>query len=184
MTEQLINHRVNARGGGQQGREGARAPAGTRLRAALRDRRLGETLLHATTAIGLVHHADHVLRADHSGWPFTAQVTPFTASLLVYPIVLLALRARSRPWLRVGLVAAVYLATQVAHLVVERPNEQYHAWARGVSADPAALGQPNLLRIASPALGWLAAGWSLLLSAALLATLAAFVVEARRASAR
>lgn len=182
MTERLIDRRAIAQQGLARGRIGP--PPAANAAAAAPARRLGETLLHATTAIGLVHHADHVLRADNSGWPFTAQVTPFTASLLVYPIMLLALRARSRPWLRVGLVAAVYLATQAAHLVVERPGEQYHTWAHGVSADPAALGAPNLLGIASPTLGLLAAGWSLLLSAALLATLAAFVVEARRAGAR
>lgn len=182
MTEQLIEPRAIARPRPRPWRNGA--PAAAAAVESAPGRRLGETLLHATTAIGLVHHADHVLRADNSGWPFTAQVAPFTASLLVYPIMLLALRARSRPWLRVGLVAAVYLATQAAHLVVERPGEQYHTWAHGVSADPAVLGQPNLLGVASPMLGVLAAGWSLLLSAALLATLAAFVVEARRAGAR
>jgi hypothetical protein len=188
MAEQLIEPRAIVRHGLSRRRTGAPPPGGADAatpagcRGVGRSR--GEKLLHAATAIGLVHHLDHVLRADNSGWPFTAQATPFTASLLVYPVMLLALRARSRPWLRVGLVAAVYLATQAAHLVVERPGEQYHTWAHGVSADPAALGAPNLLGIASPTLGLLAAGWSLLLSAALLATLVAFVVEARRAGAR
>jgi len=34
---------------------------------------------------------DHVLRVDHSGWPFRPGVTPFTFSLIVYPVVLPAL---------------------------------------------------------------------------------------------
>src|SRR5438045_1454539 len=38
-------------------------------------------------AIGLLHHTDHVLRYDHSGWPFRPEVTPFTFSLLVYPVI-------------------------------------------------------------------------------------------------
>ncbi len=38
-------------------------------------------------ALGLLHHADHVLRYDHNGWPFRPEVTPFTFSLLVYPII-------------------------------------------------------------------------------------------------
>ena len=41
--------------------------------------------------IGMFHHVDHVLRFDHSGWPFKAEVTTFTFSLLVYPVVALTL---------------------------------------------------------------------------------------------
>jgi hypothetical protein len=38
--------------------------------------------------LGLLHHADHVFRGNHSGWPFSADVTPFTFSLLIYPILI------------------------------------------------------------------------------------------------
>ena len=37
---------------------------------------------------GLMHHADHVIRGNHSGWPFQAEVTPFTFSLLIYALLL------------------------------------------------------------------------------------------------
>jgi hypothetical protein len=37
---------------------------------------------------GLMHHADHVIRGNHSGWPFQAEVTPFTFSLLIYALIL------------------------------------------------------------------------------------------------
>lgn len=48
------------------------------------------------TVVGVLHHADHVIRGDlvvanglpeawnHSGWPFQESVTAFTASLAVY----------------------------------------------------------------------------------------------------
>jgi hypothetical protein len=46
-----------------------------------------ETLLSIAIMLGLLHHIDHVLRFDHSGWPFRTQVTPFTFSLLAYPLL-------------------------------------------------------------------------------------------------
>ena len=49
----------------------------------------GEWMLLGVVALAFVHHLDHVLRADNSGWPFTSDLTPFTISLLVYPIFVL-----------------------------------------------------------------------------------------------
>lgn len=40
---------------------------------------LAEKLVVAVIGLGLVHHADHVLRADHYGFPFKPQVTLFTS---------------------------------------------------------------------------------------------------------
>lgn len=48
-------------------------------------------LLVAAFALGILHHIDHILRVDHSGWPFREVVTPFTFSLFAYPILLFAL---------------------------------------------------------------------------------------------
>jgi hypothetical protein len=60
-------------------------------------------MLLAVVALALVHHIDHLLRADNSGWPFTPEVTPFTISLVLYPIFVLDfLLLRSRPWVRAG----------------------------------------------------------------------------------
>jgi hypothetical protein len=42
-------------------------------------------IIGAVILIGLIHHTDHVLRVDHSGWPFRADLNPFTFSLLAYP---------------------------------------------------------------------------------------------------
>ena len=57
-------------------------------------------LILASSAVffSLLHHADHVVRGSHSGWPFEAEVTPFTYSLLVYALVLpgIYLTARGR----------------------------------------------------------------------------------------
>jgi hypothetical protein len=73
----------------------------------------GEQALLGVVALAFLHHVDHVLRADNSGWPFTAEVTPFTASLLVYPIFVGDfLLLRSRPWVRTGLVALVLLVAE------------------------------------------------------------------------
>ena len=54
----------------------------------MRDRRLS-VLIALAAFMSLGHHADHVIRGNHVGWPLTAEVTPFTYSLAVYPLLLL-----------------------------------------------------------------------------------------------
>jgi hypothetical protein len=49
-----------------------------------------EVVLLTVAALTLVHLVDHVLRADASGWPFTRDLTWFTASLLVFPALVAA----------------------------------------------------------------------------------------------
>ena len=140
----------------------------------------GEWMLLGVVALAVLHHLDHVLRADNSGWPFTPDVTPFTISLLVYPIFVLDfLLLRDRPWVRVGLVAVLFVALQVTHALVEPPGDQYGTWANGTSAVPHALGQPNLLHTASSVLGALSVAISSLLSLAVLAALVLLAREAR-----
>ncbi|HEY9847312.1 MAG TPA: hypothetical protein V6D03_14095 [Candidatus Caenarcaniphilales bacterium] len=141
-----------------------------------------EKLLILTIVLGLLHHLDHVLRVDHSGYPFTSQVTPFTWSLLVYPILLSVFRTRAHPWYRVVAVASVYLFTQLAHIFIETPTDQYFTWANGISHFATALGQPNLLHMASPLLGVYAVTLSLVLSVSLIVTLICLVQEALRNS--
>lgn len=48
---------------------------------------LAEKVLLVAFAVSVVHHVDHVLRRDHSGWPFVPEVTTFTYSLVVYPVL-------------------------------------------------------------------------------------------------
>jgi hypothetical protein len=143
----------------------------------------GEWILVGVVALAFLHHLDHVLRADNSGWPFTPDVTPFTISLLVYPIFVLDfVLLRDRPWVRVGLVAVLFVALQVTHAIVEPPADQYGTWANGTSAVPHALGQPNLLDTASTVLGALSVAISSLLSLAVLAALVQLTREARQQS--
>jgi hypothetical protein len=137
-------------------------------------------MLLVVLALAALHHLDHVLRADNSGWPFTPDVTPFTISLVVYPLMALDFGwLRERPWVRVALVGTLFVALQVVHLVYEPPGAQYGTWATGASDLPHALGRPNLLRAAVPALGVASVVISTLLSAAVLAALALLVREAR-----
>lgn len=137
-----------------------------------------EVLLAATVVIGFLHHVDHVLRADHSGWPFTAEVNPFSFSLLGYPLILSVFLARSHPWYRVVATTLAYVSTQLAHIFIETPADQYSTWAHGVSSAANAQGQPNLLGIASPAMGVYAVVLSLLLSVAFILTLIEFIRDA------
>jgi hypothetical protein len=137
-------------------------------------------LLAASTVIGLLHHADHVLRADHSGWPFTPHLTPFTPSLLAYALLYGAYHFRARPRVSAALVGALLVFVLLAHVFIETPYQQYDVWATGVSHLPHAMGQPNLLHLTSPALGVAAAALSVLLSVMLLATVLSFWADARR----
>ncbi|CAN5641574.1 hypothetical protein BH20ACI3_BH20ACI3_42190 [soil metagenome] len=91
----------------------------------------GEKLLLLATAVALVHHIDHVLRVDHSGWPFTPEVSPFTFSLVIYPIFLFVFFSKSKPWYRVAGTALLFLFSVFAHAVLETPMDQYHTWAYG-----------------------------------------------------
>ena len=50
----------------------------------------GYRFVLAIVALSLAHHVDHVLRGV-TGWPLSGGLNPFTASLLVYPVVLCGL---------------------------------------------------------------------------------------------
>src|SRR5215213_5295917 len=139
----------------------------------------GEQMLLVVLALAALHQVDHVLRADNSGWPFTPDVTPFTISFIIYPLMALDFGyLRNRPWPRVTLIAVLFVALQVVHLVYEPPGAQYGTWANGVSDMPHAFGRPNLLGVAAPALGVASVTVSTLLSAAVLLTLVLLIREA------
>lgn len=120
-----------------------------------------------TLSLGLLHHIDHVLRVDHSGWPFTSAITPFTYSLSVYPAVAVILFARGWPRLRIALSALLALFPTLAHIFLETPADQYVTWA----ARP----ERNWLGVSSPVLGIAAIVLTVLLSLSAAATFAAFV---------
>jgi hypothetical protein len=60
----------------------------------------GYRLVLLITVLSLAHHVDHILRGV-TGWPLAGVFNPFTASLLVYPViaagVFLARRERVGP---------------------------------------------------------------------------------------
>lgn len=130
-----------------------------------------ERMTLATTGFGLLHHMDHVLRFDHSGWPFKPEVTPFTYSLFVYPVIALVLVLRGWPRVRVGLSLLLFLFPTLAHIFLETPVEQYHTWA--------SLPQVNLLHVSAPGFGVAAVAITFLLSLSALVTLIAFWRQAQ-----
>ena len=139
-----------------------------------------EALLLLAIILGLLHHIDHVLRFDHSGWPFRPEITPFTFSLLAYPLLLAALLWRARPWLRVFCAGFVFIAVQLAHIFLETPAAQFGVWAHNASEEPYAFHHPNLLNLQSPVLGYVAVVLSISLSIALLSATVSLFIAARR----
>ncbi len=73
------------------------------------------------TFFGVLHHVDHVIRGNHSGWPFQQAVTPFTFSLLIYALLLPGLyltwrgRLMAGYWLFTALV--LFAVVTLAHFV-------------------------------------------------------------------
>src|ERR671918_632624 len=94
-----------------------RQPAQTKLRRWLLIAATG------TTIFAIMHHTDHVIRGNHSGWPFEEAVTPFTFSLLIYALLLPGLYMTIRGRLMAGywlFTALVLLALVVSvHFVGE-----------------------------------------------------------------
>ena len=68
----------------------------------------------SVTIFGFFHHVDHVVRGNHSGWPFEEALTPFTFSLLIYALLLpgLYLTVKGR------LMAGYWLFTAVVGLAL------------------------------------------------------------------
>ncbi len=102
-----------------------------------------------TAVLAGLHFADHVIRGenvrtfdldqhwDHSGWPFRAGFTPFSASLIAVAVILLGgivLTVRGKLWAGYWLAAAVLLAALVVqvHLIPgahqESPSVIYRSW--------------------------------------------------------
>lgn len=134
-------------------------------------RRFVDTYIWAVIAVGLLHHADHALRYDHSGWPVRPDphvtgaglVTPFSYSLLIYPIVLSLFFIRSKAY-RISMSLLTLALVLATHIFVEPPAHIYRTWAENSSPYGALAGHPNVLNIASPLLGVIAVTWMLLLA--------------------
>ncbi len=147
---------------------------------------------------GALHHLDHIARANHVGWPLMNQVTPFTLSLLIYPLLLGGAWATARrdvtPWYWVavslavaGLVTWVHGAPdprgeQIKDLYLpyaEPPAYCTHQSAADPPVAPSALCDPT--STARPLLGVLAVANMLVLAATLWLLVATAVLELVRA---
>jgi cbb3-type cytochrome oxidase subunit 3 len=146
---------------------------------------LVQKLVLVAIPLGLLHHADHVGRADHSAWPFRPEVGPFTFTLLIYPVLLLAFRARGRHGVRVASLGVVSLFTLLAHTLIEPPQQIYGTWANNLST-PAPLysvdpkHMHNLFDVEWPLLGVLAMLLTILLTMLLLVVWAVAIRDAQR----
>jgi hypothetical protein len=132
-----------------------------------------QKLIVVIVPLGLLHHADHVGRADHSSWPFRSEIGPFTFTLLIYPVLVVAFLARKGSWLRAVSLGIVALFTLVAHTLIEPPGQIYGTWANNLSTDaPLYTVDPehmhNLLDRELPLLGNLATILSVTLTGLLL----------------
>ena len=67
------------------------------------------------TLLTMIHHVDHTVRGNHVGWPVVPLLTPYTASFLVYPVVLPGLyftyrrRLGPRFWIALATVSLLFL---------------------------------------------------------------------------
>jgi hypothetical protein len=120
----------------------------------MRDRRL-YLLIYIPTLMALGHHIDHIIRGTHVGWPITAEVTPFTLSLAIYPVILLGLflyragKAGPGFWVFLSGGGAIFVtAIHFGPTSVEQPHDIINAY------------EPQII-------GWLAFAWLLLFIVAL-----------------
>lgn len=110
----------------------------------------------AVTIFGILHHVDHVVRGNHSGWPFQEAITSFTFSLLIYALLLPGLyltwegRLMARYWLVT--TAVLFAVVTLAHFVGaqrEAPIRDIYAvydkpvWGLLALADLWAIYQPS-----------------------------------------
>lgn len=143
--------------------------------------KLSAVILVVAFVFGLMHHTDHVLRVDHSGWPFRPDLSPFTFSLLAYPIILFAILGPARlfwvGWfaLLVGTVFTIW-----AHTAIETPGMQYSMWAHNHSLEPQQPDTQNLLGIQSSFLAILAVGVSMILNLLLVAAVLSMLWDGLR----
>ncbi len=138
-------------------------------------------LLWLVTLLSVIHHVDHILRVDHSGWPFVARISPFTYSLLAYPILMSVLVAGTGSWYRVAGLLVLFLFATLAHIFFEPLRDKYHTWTYGSNL-AGHVGEPNLLGIHSNVLGITSVSIAVLLSVLLLMALLSAIGDARKSA--
>jgi hypothetical protein len=110
-------------------------------------RRVLYQLTFLAAAMSLGHHLDHLIRGNAVGWPVTEEVNAFTASLVVYPVIVTGLLAY-----RAGRVGPGFWA------LVSGGGA---AFVAAVHFGPGAVEPPELIldHYDPPVLGWLAFAW-------------------------
>ncbi|WP_179256041.1 hypothetical protein [Enemella evansiae] len=124
-------------------------------------------VIYLLTAIAVVfslgHHVDHVIRGNHVGWPLTDQVTVFTISLGIYPILLAAV--------------LLYRAGRIGAGVWALLSGNGALFVAGVHFGPLAVESPRDILDPYPTLlGWFWFGWLIVFVGVLVVTC---VVETR-----
>lgn len=141
-------------GGGEARRVGRRPGRHTRSAPS----RMLYGMIYLTMFMSLGHHADHMIRGNHVGWPLLEYPTPFTYSLGVYPLIVLGLilsrsgRVGPGYWALLSGPGALFLA--VVHfgpLAVEPPSDIIGLYE-------------------SPTIGWFAFAWLVAFIAVLVVT--------------
>ena len=120
------------------------------------------------TFISILHHIDHILRYDHSGWPFKPNVNAFTFSLVVYPIIFTLFFIKKKAY-RVWTSVVLAILLIGAHVFLETPHDQFNTWAHNSSASSFLFGHPNLLNTHSPITGVISVCLSIILDLGVIA---------------
>jgi hypothetical protein len=101
-------------------------------------------LTFLAAALSLAHHVDHTIRHNAVGWPLTGEFNAFTASLIIYPIIITGLLLY-----RAGRVGPGFWALVSGGGAV---------FVSAVHFGPSAVEPPEMILDGydSPVLGWLA----------------------------
>lgn len=93
------------------------------------------------TVLGVAHHIDHIIRGNHVGWPLTPEVTPFTYSLAIYPLLALSLyltltrRVAARFWAGFfAFSAGMLVYFHVSPWAIEPPQDVLVPYANPVAS--------------------------------------------------
>lgn len=76
-------------------------------------------LIGVATVFGIGHHLDHIIRGNHVGWPLIPELTPFTYTLAIYPLIAIGLYLTVTERVGAGywsvLLAVIFVAVTTTH---------------------------------------------------------------------
>jgi hypothetical protein len=90
-----------------------------------------DVLKWTAVSIAAIHLTDHVVRNNHSGWPFTNKVTPATAAYLGIPAIVGAGLYFDGPGYWVVADSLLFAAAALTHTLVEPPHDIHEPWQNG-----------------------------------------------------